>query len=108
MVSSASAPSALAETGNSYSYVTTQAVSAVLGIILMLVISKIDYRFYKKFYKILYWVSIGLLAIVLIPGVGYAANGALRWIDLGFTTIQPSEIIKTNYQNGKPVSYYHL
>ncbi len=94
MVLSASAPSALAETGNSYSYVTTQAVSAVLGIILMLVISKIDYRFYKKFYKILYWVSIVLLAIVYIPGVGYAANGALRWIDLGFTTIQPSEIVK--------------
>ncbi len=94
MVLSASAPSALAKTGNSYDYVTTQAVSAVIGIILMLFISKIDYRFYKKFYKMLYWVSIILLVIVKIPGVGYEANDALRWIDLGFTTIQPSEIVK--------------
>lgn len=94
MVLSASAPSALAKTGNSYDYVTTQAVSAIIGIILMLFISKIDYRFYKKFYKILYWVSIILLVIVIIPGVGYEANDALRWIDLGFTTIQPSEIVK--------------
>lgn len=94
MVLSASAPSALAKTGNSYDYVATQAVSAVLGIILMLFISKIDYRFYKKFYKLLYWVSIILLVIVKIPGIGYEANDALRWIDLGFTTIQPSEIVK--------------
>ena len=94
MVLSASAPSALAETGNSYEYVTTQAVSAVIGIVLMLFISKIDYRFYKKFYKILYWMSIVLLAVVAIPGVGYSANGATRWINLGFTTFQPSEIVK--------------
>lgn len=94
MVLSASAPSALAETGNSYAYVKTQAISAVIGIILMLIISKIDYRIYKKFRRPLYVISVILLFIVLIPGVGYAANGALRWINLGFTTFQPSEIVK--------------
>ena len=94
MVLSASAPSALAETGDSYVYVTTQAVSAVAGIIGMLFISKVDYRFYRKFYKILYWGSIVLLAVVAIPGVGYSANGATRWINLGFTTFQPSELVK--------------
>ena len=94
MVLSASSPSALAETGDSYSYVKTQAVSAVLGIILMIIISKIDYHFYSKFYKIAYWGSLALLLLVAIPGVGYTANGATRWINLGFTTIQPSEIVK--------------
>ena len=94
MVLSASSPSALAETGDSYSYVKTQAVSAVLGIVLMLIISKIDYHFYRKFYKIAYWGSLGILLLVAIPGVGYTANGATRWINLGFTTIQPSEIVK--------------
>ena len=94
MVLSASAPSALAETGNSYAYVKTQAISAVIGIILMLIISKIDYRIYKKFRRPLYVISVILLFIVLIPGVGYVANGALRWINLGFTTFQPSEIVK--------------
>ena len=94
MVLSASSPSALAESGDSYDYVKTQGVSAVVGIILMLIISKIDYRIYSKFYKILYWVSIIILLSVAIPGLGYSANGATRWINLGFTTIQPSELVK--------------
>ena len=95
MVLSASSPSALSESGNSYAYVTTQAVSAILGIILMLIISKIDYKFYAKFYKIAYWFSIVILLAVLIPGVGKSSGGATRWINLmGVTTFQPSEIVK--------------
>ena len=61
MVLSASSPTSLAETGSSYDYVKTQALSAVLGIIAMFVISKIDYRIYKKFDKIIYVVVIALL-----------------------------------------------
>ncbi len=94
MVLSASAPSSLAESGNSYSYVKTQGISAVLGIILMLVFSKIDYKIYKRFYKLFYVVSIILLLAVKIPKLGYSANGATRWLNLGFTTIQPSELVK--------------
>lgn len=94
MVLSASSPSSLAETGSSYSYVETQAFSAIVGIVLMLIISKIDYRIYRNFYKIAYVVSIILLAIVVVPGIGYSANGATRWIDLKFTTFQPSELVK--------------
>lgn len=94
MVLSASSPSSLAEFGDSYHYVKTQCVSAVAGIILMLIISKIDYRIYSKFYKILYWGSIVALLSVMIPGFGASANGATRWINLGFTTLQPSELVK--------------
>lgn len=94
MVLSASSPSALAETGDSYKYVKTQGVSAIAGIILMLIISKIDYRVYSKFYKLLYMASIVLLLSVAVPGLGYSANGATRWINLGFTTLQPSELVK--------------
>ena len=50
MVLSASSPSALAESGDSYSYFSKQLLFAILGVIAMLFISKIDYRFYKKFY----------------------------------------------------------
>ena len=53
MVMSASSPTSLAEEGNSYEYVKTQALSAGLGLIAMFVISKIDYKIYKKFYKII-------------------------------------------------------
>lgn len=68
MVMSASSPTSLAETGSSYSYVKTQALSAVLGLIAMLIISKIDYRIFKKFYKIIYIVVIILLASVAVIG----------------------------------------
>ncbi len=92
MVLSASAPKALAETGNSYAYVKMQAISAVIGIVLMFIISKIDYRIYKKFDKIAYVVTILLLISVSL--IGSDAYGAKRWIDLGFTTFQPSELAK--------------
>lgn len=95
MILSASSPSALSKTGKSYVYVKTQAVSAVIGIVAMLVISKIDYKNWKKFSGFfIYLISIGLLLAVKIPGLGYQAGGAYRWIDLKFITFQPSELVK--------------
>lgn len=92
MVLSASSPASYAETGSSYSYVQKQAISAVIGLIAMFIISKIDYRIYKKFYKIVYILSILIIAVV--PIIGTEVNGAKRWIDLGFTSFQPSELTK--------------
>ena len=69
MVLSASSPSALATTGSSYTYVIKQALSAAIGIIAMLVISKIDYKKYAKFYKIAYIGSLIALLLVLVPGL---------------------------------------
>ena len=93
MVLSASSPSALAESGNSYSFFSKQLIFAILGIIAMLFISKIDYRFYQKFYKHAWWIALILLALVLI--VGRTVNGAKRWIYVTETlSIQPSEMVK--------------
>lgn len=94
MVLSASAPSALAETGDSYTYVTKQVIFAVIGLAVMWFFSKVDYRIYKKLYWPIYWASVGVLLLVLIPGIGATAGGATRWIDLGFTQFQPSELTK--------------
>lgn len=94
MVLSASAPSALSETGNSYTYVRKQAGFAALGIALMFIISKIDYRFYKKYYWLIYFISWIILLLVVVPGVGRSVKGATRWINLGFGQFQPSEITK--------------
>lgn len=93
MVLSASAPSALAEEDDSYFYMKKQALAAVLGIVGMVFISKIDYKIYKKFYKIIYVFSVLILFTVLIPKIGVESNGARRWINLGLQ-IQPSEITK--------------
>ena len=62
----------------------------------MYIISKIDYRIYKKFDKIAYGISILLLLAVLIPGIRWEGGGAARWLyirPLGMT-FQPSEVAK--------------
>lgn len=82
MVLSASAPSALSSTGSSYTYFIKQFIFAILGILLMLFISKIDYRFYKKYYWIIYAVSVIILLLVLVPGLGKEVKGATRWINV--------------------------
>ena len=93
MLLSASSPSALADTGDSYYYFKRQLIFAVLGVIAMFAISKIDYRFYNKFYIHAYVVSLILLAAVLL--IGTESNGAQRWIYITETlSFQPSEIVK--------------
>lgn len=94
MVLSASAPSALAETGNSYTYFISQLQYAVLGLIIMWFLSRLDYSIYKKFYKLIYVFSVLILFLVLIPGIGSTGGGATRWVDFGFVSFQPSEITK--------------
>ena len=78
MVLSASSPTSLAETGKSYEYVKTQALSAVLGIVAMFIISKMDYRIYKKIDKLIYIVVIILLASVALIG---SAEGRSKKMD---------------------------
>ena len=93
MVLSASSPTSLSESGKSYKYFVKQAAFAGLGLFAMGIISKIDYRFYKKIYKWVYIASIVLLTAVLI--VGITVNGAKRWIGITKTlSFQPSEMVK--------------
>ena len=95
MVLSASSPSALATTGSSYTYVLKQLLSAIIGIVAMLILSKVDYRIYGRFYKVIYVVSLLVLLLVLVPGLGRTVNGARRWINLPVvSSFQPSELTK--------------
>lgn len=93
MVLSASSPSALSESGNSYSYFSKQAIFAVGGLFAMWFISKIDYRFYQKYGKLAFVVAvIALVAVILI---GRTVNGAKRWLYVTDTlSFQPSELVK--------------
>ena len=93
MVLSASSPSALSESGDSYKYFSKQLLFAVIGIVAMIFISKIDYRFYKKFYKHSWIIAIILLLMVLVMGKNI--NGSKRWIYFTETiSFQPSELVK--------------
>ena len=93
MVLSASSPTSLSESGNSYKYFIKQGIFAIVGLIAMTFISNIDYRFYKKFYKIAYIIAIILLVAVL--AFGKTLNNAKRWIYITESlSFQPSELVK--------------
>ena len=92
MVLSASSATALSESGDSYSYFKRQALAAGVGIVLALIVSKIDYRVYRKFKWIIYVVIVALL--FLVGAVGLSSGGATRWISIGGFNFQPSEVAK--------------
>lgn len=69
-----------------------QIVGVVLGLIIMIIISLIDYHWVLNMYWLLYIVNIALLVAVLLFGI--EVNGAQRWLNLGFTRFQPSDLTK--------------
>ena len=92
MVLSASAPDSVSEVGHSYKYLNKQLKSAILGIIAMFAVSKIDYKIYRKLKWIIYIVVVILLLLV-IP-FGRSEKGATRWIYIFGFNFQPSELAK--------------
>jgi len=92
MIFSASAPSAFTKYGNSFYFVGKQMIWAVAGIVAMFFCANFDYRLYKKWAVPMYFLSVVLLVIVLVAGE--ERNGATRWINFGFSTLQPSEFTK--------------
>ncbi|MDD4110605.1 MAG: putative lipid II flippase FtsW [Clostridia bacterium] len=94
MVYSASYYSAGYRYDNPYFYLNKQIIGVVLGTISMLIISRINYEYLKKFK---WWgiiIALIILCLVFIPGIGVEKFGANRWLNLGIFTIQPSEIAK--------------
>jgi cell division protein FtsW len=89
----------LARSGTTYSSVVMSQLlfGLIGGSIAMYILSNIHYRHYRKW--ALYIFIIGLVATlaVFIPGLGMTHAGATRWLDLGFTTMQPSELLKLAY-----------
>ena len=75
-------------------YVKHQFLFYIIGILIMLFLSKIDYQKYYKYANKILFVCFVLLALVLIPGVGKVRNGARSWFGIGSFGIQPSEFAK--------------
>lgn len=100
MLLSASFPSAQASKGTNYDplyYFKRQGIFAGLGLFAMFWVSKINYERFRGLAKLGIIVSVVLLVLVLIPGVGITRNNATRWlgvpgIDSG--QFQPSEVAK--------------
>ncbi len=97
MLLSASYPTAYFNGENSYSFFIKQAAFAVVGVVAMLVMSKIDYKIFKKYANIIYFGAFGLLVIVLFYHTDMQAAGGdefKRYIPIGPITFQPSEVGK--------------
>lgn len=94
MLYSTSAYSAQNDFGNDMEYFTKQAFIGVVSFGWMLFVSKVDYLVYGAFSKEIYWIAMGLMALVQSP-LGVTIYGARRWIQLPFNmTLQPSEVMK--------------
>lgn len=92
MVFSASYADAANRYGDSYYYIKRQSVMVVIGLIGMVIASRLPLWVYKSLAVPAYGVSVLLLVAVLV--FGDSGGGAQRWIDLGFLRFQPSELAK--------------
>ena len=82
-----------------FARVKKQAVTALLGTIILLVIVTFDYRFFKVYAGFIYVAILLALVLVRIPGIGASSQGAQRWFQFGPAgglglQISPSEITK--------------
>ncbi len=91
---SASSYNALKETGDAFFYVKKQSLSMVVALVFMFFATCIDTEKYIKLRWPILIGSLVLLAVIFIPALGIEKYGARRWLNLGFFTIQPSEISK--------------
>ena len=79
---------------DSFKFVKHQTLFFIIGLILLFITSKIDYKIlYKNSNKILLFALI-LLILVMIPGIGTVRNGSRSWFGIGSFGIQPSEFMK--------------
>ena len=92
MITSATLDYALDMRSNPYYFITKHLIYLSMGIILAAIISKIKLSFYYDYGKYFLLLSFIISLIIFIPGLGKEINGAKRWLDLGFITIQVSEV----------------
>ena len=90
----ASAIRSLGEYNDSLHYLKYQAIWLGVGLLVMSFFSFFDYKKLYFFSFLSLGVTILLLMIVLIPGIGFQAGGARRWIDFGWFNVQPTELAK--------------
>ncbi len=94
MIYSASSVWANYKFDDSFKFVKNQGLFFVVGIFLMLILRKINYKFYMKYANLILFGCFILLVLVLVPGIGTVRNGSRSWFGIGSFGIQPSEFAK--------------
>lgn len=80
--------------GDGYYFFRKQILWLMISLVGMFVSSQIPYRFWRKMAVPVLLLTVALLVVVLVPGVGTAVGGARRWIRYGHFGFQPSELAK--------------
>ena len=94
MITSSSSIWAEYKFNNPFKFTMHQSLFAIVGLVLMFVVSNIDYKIYYKYSNKILIAAFILLILVLIPGIGVVRNGSRSWFGIGSFGIQPSEIAK--------------
>ena len=94
MVFSASSIHAIDTKGYAFAVALRQFVFLLVGIPLAILLASRPVEFWSRFAKLGLFISIALVTIVMIPGVGKEVNGNRNWIDLKVVDIQPGEFTK--------------
>ena len=94
MILSASSVSSFATYGTSFKFFNRQLLGVAIGIGCFVAFARLDYRRLRGVGYAAFVVSLGMLLVVLIPGVGISVGGSARWLGAGPFQFQPSEVAK--------------
>jgi cell division protein FtsW len=94
MVTSASMPIADRQTGQPFYFLLRQGTFLLVGLLAAWLVFQIPLTRWRRAGPLLLLAAVGLLVLVLVPGVGKEVNGSMRWIGAGPINIQVSEIAK--------------
>ncbi|MBI4415169.1 MAG: putative lipid II flippase FtsW [Candidatus Kerfeldbacteria bacterium] len=97
MLSSAGAVVGYEKFGQSDYFFRRQLFSTAVGLLAFFFLSRIDYHVWRKFAFPFLLLSVILLVMVFLPGIGFRAGGASRWILLGNFLLQPAEVVKLTF-----------
>ena len=97
MLFSATGVLGLQRHGSEFYFILRQGLSALMGVGLLLLFSKVRYQLWRKLAYPLIAIQILLVAATLFSGLGHHALGASRWLRIGSFGFQPSEIAKISF-----------
>jgi rod shape determining protein RodA len=80
--------------GGSGQFWQRQLLWAGMGMIAYVAISRVHYRFFLEVGHWVYYISLGLLLLLWVPGLGEVREGSRRWLELGPLSFQPAELAK--------------
>jgi cell division protein FtsW len=80
--------------GDRFVYLRNQGITAAIGVCLLILLSRIDYRRLRSWSVAILGLVLGALFLVHVPGIAQSEGGSSSWIPLGPLTLQPSEFAK--------------